>query len=289
MKTTAAAILLAYILQQLQATDALAHAQHKHNTLNKSTTNRRRQPQHTPPSRAATHHIKAQQEPPPAVVDAEKNATPMRKYRLAGIGALATLSAGSAALCLATLADADGARELADNILPFGNEYLSLVGTSAILAGCAWAWGEEEKTRQANIQRIFEEVQRRKANGDLTRPVPADKGAKKKKKKSRLQNKTPAQARALQRASAAQSEAAPAKGKSAQADEGLRAAAPSPSAAGGLVGDFFAEANALARAQALSLNDALEERGVLPKLDQDAGQPEQEASDVDEERERSRK
>ena len=93
--------------------------------------------------------------PPPEVLEAEANATPNRKWRLAGAGAGFGFSALSGVVSLASLL---GITHDFDAILPFDNAILSLVIDSAIGGSCAWAWQQEQKTKEQNIERIWEEV-----------------------------------------------------------------------------------------------------------------------------------
>lgn len=186
---------------------------------------------------------------PEEVVEAERKATPGRPARLAGTAALGVLSTCSAGLCVATLLGQPQAAAMA--VLPFGNAPLSLGVNVAIGGACAWVWQQEMLTREQNVLRIWEEVQRRKA------------AAAPGKKQPKLA-KTPAELRSRGAAPFAPAPVAPAP---SQQTPSLQ-----PASEKGLLervvgSSFIEQANAMARVQAMSLNGALEARGVLPPIE----------------------
>ena len=115
--------------------------------------------------------------PPPEVIEAEANATPNRKFRLAGAAALGLLSAASALASVTELTGGGGDVTEA-LLLPFGGAPLTLFVDVVLLGSCAWLVQQELATRDANIQRIWEEVQRRRG------PKPAPKEKRRKKAKA---------------------------------------------------------------------------------------------------------
>ena len=201
--------------------------------------------------------------PPPQVVEAEKNATPNRKLRLAATAALATAATASAAISTAHLAHFQPADSIQASILPVDNEILSLTAAIVILASCNYVWVQEQKNREENVQRIWEEVKKRKM-----------KQAKSEKSnvRSKRPNKTQAQAR-RERSSKSRAENRARAEDRAQAEAVEWRDVPSPtvekSTVSPALSDFFAEANALARAQAMQLNSALEDQGVLPRISEE--------------------
>jgi hypothetical protein len=195
---------------------------------------------------------------PSEVIEAEGKATPGRPARLAGTIALGGLSAASAALCVATLAGQPQAAALAENLLPFGNAPVSLAVNVVLCGTCGWVYQQELQTREQNILRIWDEVQRRKAAAGR----PGKKG-----KQKRALAKTPAELRQQ----AKQQGAAPSSGASPAPPPAPPAPSPQAAEPGFLEklssSSFMEQANAMAQAHAMSLNDALEERGILPTLD----------------------
>lgn len=211
---------------------------------------------------------------PPEVIEAEGKATPGRPPRLAGTIALGVLSSASAALCVATIAGQPQAAELAENMLPFGNAPVSLAVNLVLCGTCGWVYQQELQTREQNILRIWDEVQRRRST--------AGESGKNRKQK-RAPAKTPAELRqqARQQGATTSFQASPLPpppppptAASLQADEPgfLEKLTSSP---------FMQEANAMAKVQAMSLNAALEERGVLQTLDRpsESGVPPDEAKE----------
>ena len=98
------------------------------------------------------------------VIEAEANATPNRKWRLLGVGTGFALSSASGVLDIATISGAVDTSALAPLIL-FDNPTLSLVINFAVGSTCAWAWQQEQETKRQNVQRIWDEVQRRRNGG----------------------------------------------------------------------------------------------------------------------------
>lgn len=193
---------------------------------------------------------------PREVIEAEAKATAGRPIRLAGTFALGSLSVASAALCVSSLAGQPQAVELAKNLLPFGNVPISL-GVNVVLAGtCAWVYQQELETKEKNIQRIWEEVQRRKAAGS------------KKKRQKKAVAKTPAEMRQQAREKGAAPLEAPPPPPPPLAQPPLAQPTPEPGLFEKIASSSFMEqANTMAKVQAMSLNDALEQRGVLPPIE----------------------
>lgn len=212
------------------------------------------------PRVAASFCMSANNPPPPEVIEAERNATPNRKYRLLGAGALIALCSASASLSAAKLSgvglyngiDVD---ELADSVLLFNNPYISLLVDVVLGGTCAWAWQQELATRDENVARIWEEVQQRRRTGGR----PTGSGANRFERRARAKE------------DAAASKTAKGFGSSTGATPPSPPPTPPPptppspqaadSAAPGLfsgVQGFFDEANALAKANAIALNDELE-------------------------------
>lgn len=147
-----------------------------------------------------------------------------------------------------------------------------------VLATCYWLWQQESTTRDENILRIWEEVQRRREQG--YKKSSGKQGFTKKKKASRSMAKQAAGATgfassvaapAAPAEPAAPAAPAPAPAAAAPQEKTEADAAAAPGGLGKMWNDLYDQADALGRAQALTLNSALEERGVLPKLADDSG------------------
>ena len=100
---------------------------------------------------------------PPEVLEAEAKAMPNRKYRLVGAGTGFGLSLLSGVLSAAVLAGQEDALKLADLVL-FDNAIASLAINVVIGSTCAWAFQQELATKEANIERIWQEVKRRRSS-----------------------------------------------------------------------------------------------------------------------------
>eukprot|EP00965_Chrysotila_dentata_P101763 3359727-Pleurochrysis_carterae.AAC.8 len=214
------------------------------------------------------------EEPPLAVIEAERQATPMRKYRFIGIGVLGALCAASGLLCAFAISGQPDALDLAEDLLPFGNPYISLVGDVAIGGTCVWAFQQELQTREQNVQRIWEEVQRRKQGGG----VPAKGGGNRSNRRATGVAKSAKSAKIQMQPRAKPASPAPASESSSPPPPPAPAAAP-PAEGSGLfkqAQSFLDEANNLARAQAIQLNDDLEKRGMLPQIEK---QPQSESAE----------
>lgn len=203
--------------------------------------------------------IRAAEPPPPEVIEAEANATPNRKYRLAGAATVGALAVTQAGLGVCSLAGVEGLAELGDNVLLFGNPFLTLLVDVGLAGTAGLTWQQEQATREANVARIWEEVQRRRKGGAKSGENRSQKRARKKPGAAKPVGMAPVAA--APPASAPPAPPPPASPPPGSAFGGLAAKASS----------FFDEANAMGRASALELNAQLEERGVLPKLEADGG------------------
>jgi len=224
------------------------------------------------PARSGIVRLASDDDPaPPEVIQAEDNATPNRKYRLATAAVGVTVSAATAGAAIATLS---GQYEFGDVML-FGSPVVTLVVDVLVGGTSAWAWQQEQKTKRENIARIWEEVKRRRTGG-------ATEGA------NRLQRRAkkvlvPGGAMPGAGGFGAQPRSAPARPKASPKAAAPSAAPRVPAAAppaeepatvtgadsGGLFANaraFLEEANALGKAQAISLNAQLEDAGVLPPV-----------------------
>lgn len=220
------------------------------------------------PARSGIVRLASDDDPaPPEVIQAEDNATPNRKYRLATAAVGVTVSAATAGAAIATLS---GQYEFGDVML-FGSPVVTLVVDVLVGGTSAWAWQQEQKTKRENIARIWEEVKRRRTGG-------AAEGA------NRLQRRAkkvlvPGGAMPGAGGFGAQPRSAPARPKAAAPSAAPRVPAAAPPAeepatvtgadSGGLFAGaraFLEDANALGKAQAISLNAQLEDAGVLPPV-----------------------
>ena len=223
-----------------------------------------------------------------------------RFLRFASYAVVGTLSIPVGLIYLSAVVGIEATQDLADALVPFNNLYVG-IGTccaaqppmcsrissltrrcrhcfagldAGVLATCYWLWQQESSTRDENILRIWEEVQRRREQG--YKKDSGKQGFTKKKKASRSMAK-PAAAGAAGFASSSAAPAppaapaapasAPAAAAPQEADDAEATAA--PGGLGKMWNDLYDQADALGRAQALTLNSALEERGVLPKLETD--------------------
>jgi hypothetical protein len=234
---------------------------------------------HTAASRQAGMHstmMLEEDQPPPEVIEAEANATPNRKFRLAGTAIGVALSAGSGIASGATLAGQIDANDALSALVLFDNPTLSLAVDLIIGGTCAWAWQQEQRTKQQNTRRIWEEVKRRRAGGAVTGP--GGNRSQRRAKKVAVQQPLPGSPVGFGGGgggptSGARKKPSPPASKSASvappppAPAAAEVGAPPPEYGNGLLGkaqDFLEEANAMGKAQALVLNAQLEESGVLP-------------------------
>lgn len=213
---------------------------------------------------------------PPEVIEAEANATPNRKLRIAAaaVGALVSFaSGGSSGGILVGQVDASGPYSA---LVLFDNPVISLLIDAVIGGTCVWAIQQEQKTKEENIRRIWKEVRRRRAGGsasasnrsqrrakkvEVAAPIPGTpvgfggpRGGKNSKRKLSKAQRAPPQASAP-----AQSLQTSKMVDDSCGDGGLLEKAK----------DFFDEANTMGKAQALVLNAQLEEAGVLPSIGAD--------------------
>jgi len=171
-------------------------------------------------------------------------------------------------VCAASLAGNEAVTEIAEVVAPFGNDIAGVVIDLPIAATCAWAVQQEFVTRDANRQKIFEEVQRR-VGGRRPGPARAQDGPNRferragKREKGRSGEKDRGFApRPTEAAPPAPLPAPPPAPPLAAPPEARPEAEAAPSGMAAL----WQEANALGRAQALVLNGELEQRGVLQPL-----------------------
>ena len=193
---------------------------------------------------------------PPEVIEAEAKATPNRKFRLAGAGVGIGVSAISGVTAVASLAGSGNS-----DVLLFGNPILTLLADTLVGGSCAWALQQELKTRDENIARIWEEVQRRRRGG-------AKSGANRSQRRAK---KPPAGARVA-------GSSAGFTGGGAMPSSPPKSSSPPPATPPGAGGgdepsgllagvqQFFDEANEMGKAQAQVLNSKLEAAGVLEPL-----------------------
>jgi hypothetical protein len=197
--------------------------------------------------------LKSSEPAPPEVIDAEAKATPNRIYRLAVAGGAAAISLVSAGATAATMT---GALD-SNDVLLFGNPYLTL-GADLLVGGTgAWAFQQEMKTKEENIARIWEEVQRRRSGGAASGANRSQRRAKK------VVQQQPAVPAPVGFASAPTKQPPPSPPPAEPATQATEAKG------GGLLDGakaFFDEANAMGKANALNLNAKLEDAGVLPPV-----------------------
>mmetsp|Transcript_43293 Transcript_43293/g.109618 ORF Transcript_43293/g.109618 Transcript_43293/m.109618 type:complete len:312 (+) Transcript_43293:221-1156(+) len=218
---------------------------------------------------------------PQEVVDAEERSASGRNYRLAAFAAFGGLGA---ALTLTRIALNVTATPITNDFLQpslFG-ELLDIivVGTAGIL------WNSELSTKEENIQRIWDELKRRRAESgpqyvgkdDLRKRKKDKKGGQKRTKgfsqEMREMRMEQRQELAAKRGEEG-TEERPLKGTAQMGKQGKKAGA-----TGGLIGGLKAaydSANSAGRIQALQVNDALEEAGLLKPLasdqdDEDSGE-----------------
>jgi len=220
--------------------------------------------------------------PPPEVIEAEANATPNRKWRLLGVGTGFALSSASGVLDIATISGAVDTSALAPLIL-FDNPTLSLVINFAVGSTCAWAWQQEQETKRQNVQRIWDEVQRRRNGGAASGANRAQRRAKKVAVPAAPPGAAGFGALASEKRDGRTASPAP-----PTTPPSPPPAATPPTPAGtpnqdsgifGGVKSFFDEANAIGKAQAITLNSKLEDAGVLSPVA--AGDGDSKAASVD--------
>lgn len=211
-------------------------------------------------SPARVVHMMIEDKPaPPEVIEAEANATPNRKYRVGIAAAGFFIAAASAALSASVMAGQPDALKYRDLVL-FDNPPLSLIVDVVIAGSTAWAIAQEEKTKKENIQRIWEEVQRRRSGVSPT--AAGGNRSQRRAKKVAVPASPGPFAGGFDPAASAR---APPPPKPKPKPPPPPSAAPSaPNGVLGAARDFFDEANALGKAQAIALNTQLEDAGVLP-------------------------
>ena len=209
--------------------------------------------------------------PPPEVIEAEAKAMPNRPVRLGvAVGAIG-LSLLTGIIAGGNLANVQEAVNLRDLIL-FDNPVLTLAIDTVIGGISAWSIQQELETKEKNIQRIWEEVQRRRSGGAASGANRSQRRAKKVEAPKPMFTggdgfstppSPPPSKKAPKPSPAPPTQpppSAPAPPAAAPTDGGL---------AGGLFGkakSFLDEANELGKTQALALNAQLEDKGVLPPI-----------------------
>jgi len=226
------------------------------------------------PRRGASTRLEAQKpQIPPEIIEAEEKAAgPGRNIRVAAFGALTLLSAGVGAVGTSQTPLAE-AVPLHGNII--GNLlYAGVAGLSGTLVFLEFG------TKAENQRRIYEEALKRVEKRE--QPTPAKRKAKgqaSKRKKGASSKGFAAGASApppkQEQVQAAQAEALP----TAEAEAELQAPqgqyeSPTKPLGDAMekvgLGQLFKEADSMAQASALKLNQELEDRGVLPRLDSEA-------------------
>jgi hypothetical protein len=209
-------------------------------------------------------------EVPPEIREAEGKtpAASGRGLRFAAFAVLGALAVATGVIYLGSALGFEAVDDLADALVPFDNLYLGLAVDGGVITTCVWLWRQEETTREENVQRIWAEVQRRRAA-----PAKGKKevGFKKKRKASRPGAATAASSSGFGSSPAppeAAAAAPPAAPPPPPPPPPPAAPPPEPPAGGfqKMWDEMYEQADSLGRAQALSLNSALEDRGVLPKL-----------------------
>ena len=225
------------------------------------------------PRRGAVAKMSIGDDVPPEVIEAEANATPNRKFRLAGAGVGFGVSLVSAGLSVVALGGQSGL----DDLVLFGNPLISLFVDIVIGGSCAWAWQQEQQTKEQNIERIWAEVKRRRSGGAASGANRAQRrGASKQQQQVRqagaggFASAPPPPPQFLYKDTPPPPPPPP-----------PEASAPPAEQAGGLGGlfdgitggvrDMFEEANAMGKASAYDLNSKLEDAGVLPPIEQTSG------------------
>ena len=205
--------------------------------------------------------VRLSEEPPPQeVIDAEDKATPNRKYRIATAAVGVGVSVVSGGFAVATLSNQG---DFGD-VLLFGSPLLTLAADVIIGGTSAWAWQQEERTKSENIARIWAEVKRRRSGGAASGANRSQRRAKKVAVPGGAMPGAGGFGQSPPAAAAARKSAAPQR-------TGGTDAKPAASGDGGgglLTGmtSLLEEANAMGKANAVSLNAKLEDAGVLPPL-----------------------
>ena len=199
---------------------------------------------------------------PPSVYEAFDNATPNRKYRVATAAVGVSVSAISGGLAIAGLT---GQYDNPD-VLLFGNAFVTLAADIIVGGTSAWALQQEERTKRENVDRIWQEVKRRRTGGAASGSNRSQRRAKK------VEVAGGAMPGAGGFGAASPPRPAP------RPPPAPRAPPPNPPAAtkedvsaddGGLfagVNAFMDEGNELGKAGAINLNAQLEDAGVLPPV-----------------------
>mmetsp|Transcript_22404 Transcript_22404/g.33391 ORF Transcript_22404/g.33391 Transcript_22404/m.33391 type:complete len:280 (-) Transcript_22404:238-1077(-) len=207
---------------------------------------------------------------PQQIVDAEANASKQRPLRIGGYGLFGVYG-------LAVILNNLGFIPLEDDmkLTFFDNDGLNLAVGGLAMGLASYFINSELELREENIQRIWDEVQKRGGPQGLKaqEPVPSGfsqaKGKKKKKKNKRstkgfsdVMASTTTEA-TLQESKPASSSVEPVFGKpepEKPKEEGLIDGALNS------LQNTFLQANAAAKFQAMEINTALEDKGILPRL-----------------------
>ena len=218
----------------------------------------------------------APQEMPQTVIDAEENAAGGgRRARIGGFAASGLLSAA-----LGAVGNSDTPLRSA---VPLHNSFLGNFLYSAVAGLAGTLIYLEFETKKANQKRIFEEMEARMGKGASRGGggAPAKKSRKKGKKgkKGKKADATkgfsasgaPAKAAPTkaQQTKAEPAEAEPAKEAAGEYESPTKALGDVMSAVG--LSDLYSQADNLARAGAVKLNEELEDKGYLPKLSAEGG------------------
>eukprot|EP00471_Norrisiella_sphaerica_P002895 CAMPEP_0184480302 /NCGR_PEP_ID=MMETSP0113_2-20130426/1796_1 /TAXON_ID=91329 /ORGANISM="Norrisiella sphaerica, Strain BC52" /LENGTH=268 /DNA_ID=CAMNT_0026858689 /DNA_START=320 /DNA_END=1126 /DNA_ORIENTATION=+ len=210
---------------------------------------------------------------PDVIVEAERKSNQQRPLRFAGYGLFGLYGAA------VVLSNAGMLPE--DLTLPltfFDSEAVSLGigGVAAVLS--AYFINTEIEQREQNINRIWEEVQRRKETGtfgvkDSVTSQQKTGAGKKKKKQKRAKAKKGFGGETQRSVDMQKSVDVPIQKPEREKFVGEVKEEVKSGMFDGIVGsvkDSVQQANTMARVQALQLNEALEDRGVLPRLNETA-------------------
>eukprot|EP00466_Bigelowiella_natans_P020801 jgi/Bigna1/89575/estExt_fgenesh1_pg.C_510153 len=222
---------------------------------------------------------------PDVIIEAEKNSNKQRPFRFAGYGLFGAYGAA------VVLSNAGVMSEELSSSFPlltfFDSQPVSLAIGGLAAALSVYFVSTEIEQREQNIVRIWEEVQKRAQQGTLgqkqqqqqqqTADDKQTRTKKKKGKKSSSRNRGFSRSTAEKQAEVVGVDSTPTAAsmqqrqqqeeKKEEEEEGGRKAG----IVDGLLGsvkDTMQQANAMARVQALEINSALEDSGVLPRLNQ---------------------
>jgi len=209
---------------------------------------------------------------PKEIRDAEEKtpAAAGRGLRFAAFAALGGLAVATGVVYLAAAVGIGAVDELAEALVPFDNLYLGIALDGGVIATCVWLWRQELNTREENVQRIWAEVQRRRNSPKGSKAGRKEEGFTKKRKASRGSAKRDAPPARGAGAGAAgfgsSAVPAPAPPELPAAPPPAAEIGPPPGGFQKMWGELYDQADSMGRAQAVSLNSALEERGVLPTI-----------------------